>query len=210
MIASTELLRDYYQVDSALVGDLVDNLDVSANNLNARISELVDFVRLQNTQIKLNLVKMSLSELAAQAASQVMGLLNGRDQALQADLPSNLGLIKGDPDRIMQILLNLLTNASKFSGQHATLTMKTYAADGAAVFELKDAAPPIAHNRLSKIFDPYNRQKGDQSGGLGLGLSICKHLVELHGGAIWVEPDTTGNTFKFSIPLSTKSAGVTV
>ncbi len=210
MIASTELLKDYYRVDTNLIGELVENLDVSANNLNARISELVDFVRLQSTQIKLNLKNTDLNELASRAASQVMGLLNAKGQALQVDLPESLGRIKGDPERIMQILLNLLTNASKFSSSHATLVMKTYADNGSAVFELKDAAPTIAQNRLHKIFDPYNRQKGDQSGGLGLGLSICKHLVELHGGTIWVEPDTAGNTFKFTIPLARKSAGVAV
>ena len=210
MIASTELLKDYYQVDTELISDLVENLDVSANNLNVRISELVDFVRLQSTQIKLNLKNTDLNELATQAASQVMGLLNSRGQALQMDLPESLGRIKGDPDRIMQILMNLLTNASKFSGQNTLLTMKTYMAEGSAVFELKDAAPQIAQSRMAKIFDPYNRQKGDSSGGLGLGLSICKNLVELHGGRIWVEPDATGNTFKFSIPLARKSAGVAV
>jgi two-component system clock-associated histidine kinase SasA len=210
MIASTELLKDYYNVDSKLISDVVENLDVSANNLNVRISELVDFIRLQSTQIKLNLKHTDLNELATRAASHVMGLLNSRNQALQVDLPQSLGRIKGDPDRIMQILLNLLTNASKFSGARAKLVMKTYAAEGSAVFELKDAAPPIAQSRLAKIFDPYNRLKGDTSGGLGLGLSICKHLVELHGGHIWVEPDTSGNTFRFSIPLARKSAGVAV
>lgn len=210
MIASTELLKYQLADDTTPVGALVENLDVSANNLNTRISELVDFVRLQNTQLTLNLKTLDINELVHLAAAQVMGLLNSKQQSLQIDLPESLDKIKGDPDRIMQILLNLLTNASKFSGPNETLVMKTYSDNGNAVVELLDAAPPIAMSRIEKIFDPHRQNKGGSRGGLGLGLSICKHLVELHGGKIWVEPDAKGNRFKFSLPLSRRMSKATV
>jgi len=98
----------------------------------------------------------------------------------------------------------LLTNASKFSAPYQAIHLRAYPADNSLIVELRDSAPPIKPQEAELIFSPYQQIRRTESGGLGLGLSICKKLVQLHRGKLWVETDDTGNRFKFSLPLANK------
>lgn len=207
MLASSELLREELANDSSTLGALAENLDVAAHNLDRRISELVDSVKLQSTETKLNVQSVDIRQIAKRAASHVTGLLKSKHQTLNVELPPSLGRVKADPERLLQILLNLLTNASKFSSPYQAIYLRAYPADKSLVVELRDSAPPIKPQEAELIFSPYHQIRRAESGGLGLGLSICKKLVQLHHGRLWVETDDAGNRFKFSLPLANK-AGV--
>jgi len=113
--------------------------------------------------------------------------------------------VQADPDRVIQILLNLLTNASKYGKTDDNIYLKTYNQGEFLVTEIRDSGPTISAEDMESIFRPYNLARKKGSGGLGLGLSICKKLVELHGGKIWLETDGSGNQFKFSLPLAPKT-----
>ena len=130
-------------------------------------------------------------------------------QKLNLELPSLPGKIRADSDRLMQVLLNLLTNASNFSGPHKEIFLRAYPVNGELVIEVQDGAPPIPPQEAELIFNPYHRSKRKGSVGLGLGLFICKKLVTLHGGRIWVETDSNGNRFKFSLPIANNTRGET-
>ena len=104
----------------------------------------------------------------------------------------------------MIIILNLLVNASKFNPEGGTITLAARKEDKSLVIEVRDTGPGIPKKEQERIFQPYQRRRTDRErlGGLGLGLSLCKNLVELHGGRIWVESQVgKGSVFAFAIPL---------
>lgn len=202
MVASTELLHEELPDESAPLGALAQNLDVATHNLDRRIAEMADFAKVQSMETLLRLEPVDLYQVVRQAAAQVAELFHGRDQALRLELPDGAGYIKADPDRIMQVLLNLLTNASKFSSPQQTVHLRSYRSNSDIIVEVRDYAPPIEPEELELIFKPYyRRSRGKGSGGLGRGLFICKKLIELHSGKIWLDTSSSGNSFKFSLPL---------
>jgi len=209
MLASSELLREELPADSSTLGALAENLDIATHNLDRRISELMDFVKLQSTETKLHLQPVDIHEVAERTASYVTGLLRNKHQTLNLELPPSLDPVRADPDRLVQILLNLLTNASKFSDPHQSICLRVYPDNTELIVELSDSAPPIKPQEAELIFRPYHQNRRKGSGGLGLGLFICKKLVQLHGGRIWVETDSNGNRFKFSLPLVANKRGKT-
>jgi signal transduction histidine kinase len=163
---------------------------------------LTDFAKLQNTEIKLKVRVVDMNKIIERANLLVSGLLQTRNQSLNCELDRSGRLIKADPDRVIQILLNLLTNASKYGQPYKEIGIKTYPKDGYLVTEIKDTAASLEGDDKEFLFKPYKLARQRGSGGLGLGLYICKQLVELHGGKIWLEAEVSGNMFKFSLPLS--------
>ncbi len=200
MLASSELLKEELSPGPSILGDLAANLDVSVRNLNRRISELVEFVRLQNTEIRVKPVSVPVRKLAEEAAANVSALLLTKRQELKVHVDPGLGHVLADPERISQVLLNLFTNSAKFSGPETLIHMRVFPKKGDVVFELRDQAPPLTPEESERLFSPYQRGQHRGGGGLGLGLFICKKLVLLHGGTIWVETDKAGNRFYFSLP----------
>ena len=213
MVASAELLREELASDDSALGDLSRNLEVSTHNLDRRISELMDFAKVQSMETLVQVQPVSVHDVAQRVTAQISELLQSRQQTLKLEvpeLPELPGYIKADPDRINQVLLNLLTNASKFSGLNQTICLRSYMLNSDMIFEVHDSAPPIDAQERELIFKPYyRRSKGKGSGGLGLGLFISKKLVQLHGGKIWIESDGSGNSFKFSLPLVYDTGGKT-
>ena len=200
MLASTDLLSEELSSTPGVLGELADNLSTSIDNLNRRVSELTDFAKLQNTAIKINLEAVDMNTLIEKADSLVSGLLQSRNQMLNCELFAASRQVKADPERVIQILLNLLTNASKYSKPNSEICLKTFNQGGFLVTEVKDSAAPIPIEDRELLFKPYNLALKKASGGLGLGLFICKKLVELHGGKIWLEAVSNGNQFRFSLP----------
>jgi signal transduction histidine kinase len=206
MLASSDLLSEELSSNPGILSELAGNLDTSVNNLNRRVSELTDFAKLQNTEIKISLESVDMQDLIQKAESLVSHLLQSRDQMLDYDLQAASHQVYADPDRVIQILLNLLTNASKYGKPFKSIVMKTYNQDKFLITEIKDSSSPIVIKEGEELFSPYHLARRKESGGLGLGLFICKRLVELHGGRIWLETDSDGNRLKFSLPLAGKEA----
>jgi len=101
-------------------------------------------------------------------------------------------------------VLNLLNNAFKFTPAGGKITLRAKQEDGNLVVEVKDTGPGIAEEDQQRIFEPYQRKESDRErlSGLGLGLALCKTLVELHRGRIWIKSRAgRGSTFGFSLPL---------
>jgi len=209
MLASSELLREELPADSSSLGELAENLDIAVNNLNRRVSELTDFVKLRSVEPVLNLQSVNVEQVVKSVASQVAGLLQRRNQTLNLELSPSLAPAQADPDRVVQVLLNLLTNASKFSQPDTKIWLRAHSVNGEVVLEVHDSGLPIGAEEAKQVFNAYYRGKRGGRGGLGLGLFICRKLVQLHGGRIWVETNNSGNSFKFSLPVISNSGGVT-
>ena len=123
---------------------------------------------------------------------------------LTLDCDPKLPAVFADPDRIVQVLINLIHNAIKFTAPDGKITLSAYQDNNRIVFFVRDTGVGIARKDLGRIFERF--YKADQArtgGGTGLGLSIARHMVEVHDGYIWAEsePDM-GSTFYFTLPTA--------
>ena len=118
-------------------------------------------------------------------------------------MPDSLPIIHGDGPRLEQVMLNLMTNAAKFTPAGGTITIRARQQDNGLVVDVQDNGIGIAREEQSRLFKPYSRLSSDRQRhpGLGLGLALSKQVVELHGGRIWVESEPgKGSTFSFFVP----------
>jgi signal transduction histidine kinase len=115
--------------------------------------------------------------------------------------------VTGDPVRVRQVVDNLLVNALKFTPEGGTVALSARARDGGVEVTVRDTGPGIPEAERQKIFEKFYQIKGASIGGVGLGLAICKAIVELHGGRIWVDSEPGGGAaFHFTLPPSPPAA----
>jgi len=182
---------------------LVRNIQLGTLHLNKRITELLDLARGEIGMLRLKCRPIELLQLLKDVADYVTPEAAKKQQSLVLDLPPSLPTIRGDQDRLQQVLLNLLDNACKFTPGGGRITLKARLEESTIVVEVQDTGPGISREKQKRLFKPYYKRESDeeQFSGLGLGLALCKTLVQLHGGQIWVESNEgNGSTFGFSLP----------
>jgi PAS domain S-box-containing protein len=202
VLFSSELLAD--ELHEEPWASIAKNIHRGAINLNNRIDELLDLARVEIGTLQLNLKPVDLYRLLSNTADYVKSLIDKNHQHLVRDISVDPPEAWADEDRLQQIILNLLINASKFTHEGGTITLSARAEDNYLIVAVKDTGLGIPKKEQKKIFEPYHRHITDRErlSGLGLGLPLCKKLVELHGGKIWVESQVgKGSTISFSIPL---------
>lgn len=184
---------------------LIGNILTSAHNLEARASELLDLAKLEAEGFQLELEPTDINDVVYHAVDQLSATVRSRGQSLTLNLAPHLPKIIADFLRIEQVVVNLLSNAAKFTPQNSSISLSADQGNGCIVIEVQDSGPSIPLEEQHKVFQPYYRLKDankEHIAGVGLGLALCKHLVELHGGRIWVESEQgKGNTFAFSLPI---------
>jgi len=207
VMASSELLEQEGQLATpAQRQRLARNIFNSAVTMDRRISELLDFARMQTTGLRFQAEPLDISPVLAEVASQMAVLFDRRGQGLKVEIPHSLPQVSADKTRLEQVLINLLENANKFSPHGGSITLRARQVDGTVVVEVEDPAPFIPEEERARVFDPYYRggdaDRRQRLPGLGLGLAISKRLVEMHHGRIWVESKPgQGNVFAFSLPI---------
>ncbi len=205
----TPVLASIDSLLSELHDDRLQNLARSisrgANNLNRRINELLDLEKGEIGMLELDSEPTDLLSILRDAIDSILPMAISRGQSLHMDAPLSLPAIQADESRIQQVLLNLLSNAIRFTPPNGKITVKARESKGSVIVEVKDTGPGMSKTQLAQVFEPYRRLSGDRvhSGGLGLGLALCRTLVELHGGEIWVHSHPgKGATFSFSLPVT--------
>jgi len=158
---------------------------------------------------ELSLVSVNISELIEDAIRRTSVFTSLEDITVQAIIPDDLPLIKGDKARIYRVLSNLLNNAIKYTPTKGQITIATELQDECLLVSVNDTGPGIEPEDRERIFDRYAQLKASKarSGGFGLGLAFCRIAVEAHGGQIWVESgdNEQGSKFIFTLPLSIDS-----
>ena len=202
MMASSELLAAELREEPLL--SLARNINRGAANLNSRIDELLDLARGEIGMLQLKLEPVDLEKLLREVADDMSPVASSHGQALVLELPSSLPLARADEGRLRQVVLNLLSNASKFTPERGKIVLRAREDGADLVVEVQDTGRGITAAEQQRLFEPYHRLESDREhlSGLGLGLALCKTLVELHGGRILVQSEAgKGSTFGFSVPL---------
>lgn len=176
----------------------------SAKKLAALSQDLLDVQKLELGEIHLNMVEASASQVIESSISSLATEADARNIILINN--SNGGaVLKCDPDRIAQVLNNLVNNAIKFSHEGGKIDLDAKLENASVVFSVKDYGIGIPKNKQDKIFTKFYQVDTSltrKAGGTGLGLAVCKGIVETHGGKIWLESEEgKGSIFSFSIPV---------
>ena len=176
-----------------------------------RISDLLNHLllvsRLEAGVVKIRPVPLDPSTFVEGSLHRVIPVAEARNIKMRSEVLPNLPRVLGDPDNLQQVLLNLLGNAIKFSPADSEVLVKVETVHDSGPllvsFSVTDTGPGIPKDELSMVFHKYYRTTAmrDQVDGVGLGLSISKHIVEAHGGTVWVSSEEgRGSTFGFTLP----------
>jgi signal transduction histidine kinase len=187
---------------------LLNNINRSAWLMDKKVSELLELARIQIGRVEMVIEPLNLREVIEDLTSQLSPLFRNKEQSVEIQIPHILPLVRGDRERTSEIVLNLLSNANKYSSAGGHIAIVTSEQNGMVQVEVKDCAPIIDEADRVRIFDPYYRggsaEDQQRVSGLGLGLAISKSLVTLQKGEIGVTSEEgRGNTFYFTLPVWT-------
>lgn len=197
--AST-LRRDDARWDKHTINDSLAVIEEEADRLSKMIDDLLDASRLQAGGLSLNQADVSLPSLASRVAARFSS--QSPKHKLVSDFPQNFPVILGDENRLEQVLLNLVSNALKYTAEGEIKISGTVRMDQVIVC-VSDQGPGIEAKDIPHIFDRFYRSTNavKQTKGAGLGLYLARAIVEAHGGRIWADPQPdTGARICFSLP----------
>jgi K+-sensing histidine kinase KdpD/DNA-binding response OmpR family regulator len=176
----------------------------SGQNLLELINGILDIAKIQAGKMELSFEDTDLREVVKVVMSMVIALVKDKPIELQQSIPEELPIIRADPRRVRQILVNLVGNAAKFTDE-GFIRVEVQATPTELIIEVSDSGTGIPEDKLGNIFDEFTQVDGSSTravGGTGLGLAITKHFVDMHGGRIWVESAVDmGSVFYVALPI---------
>ncbi len=191
----------------ALPASLLEDLRIiyrNCDHLASLVNDVLALSQLQAGSVVLHREPLDLAATITEALEVVRPLISQKKLELNVELPRHLTPITADRTRIRQVILNLLSNAARFTDQGA-ITVRAAEQDEQVIIAVADSGPGIPAAALERIFEPFGQaseQVWREKGGSGLGLTISKQFVELHGGRIWLESEVgVGTVFFVALPL---------
>ncbi|MEW6143351.1 MAG: ATP-binding protein [Chloroflexota bacterium] len=184
---------------------LAENIVRAASKLEARLVELVEMAKSEKTGFSLKMQLIDIRPLLENIAAVFRPIAAAKRQTLTLELAESVPLVAGDRQRLEQVVMNLLSNASKFTPAGGKIWLSLVDDRKRLVVKVRDNGPGIAAAEQERLFRPYYRIEADRDRyeGLGLGLALCKQIITSHGGRIWVESRRgEGSTFAFSLPVT--------
>jgi len=174
----------------------------NSDRLTKLIKELLDTAHIEKNKLGLQFGLISLSDILSRSVQDIRVQAGEKEIKIVQDIQP-LPKIWGDEERLTQVMINLLVNAVKFTPQKGTITIT--ASDGKKEIKISvsDTGIGIPEHKLTRIFDRFYQVDGSNSrkyGGVGLGLSMCKSIIEKHYGSIWAESRGSGSTFHVVLP----------
>jgi PAS domain S-box-containing protein len=179
-------------------------LDRQLHQLTHLVDDLMDVSRITQGRMELRRQAVDLRSVLLVAAEDVRGMMNAASHAFEVDLPSGPMTVDVDPTRITQVVVNLLTNAAKYTPEGGRIVLRAFARQGEAVVTVSDTGIGIPGESLATIFDMFSQLSPAlerSQGGLGIGLALVRGLIELHGGAVGVTSEGMGKGSEFTVRL---------
>jgi signal transduction histidine kinase len=205
MMAAEMLLEEEEAADpEGTRTKLVSNITKGASRLRVLVSDLVSVSREDEFRPRLELDRVPLADVIGNAVSIIQPLATAKRQTIEVDLLAPDAVVLVDRLRFDQVLINLLSNAQRYSPDGGRIQLATCLEEDEVVIRVADSGPGVSDEVRDMIFEPFYR--GDRFG-LGLGLAIAKSLVELHNGRIWVESGLKGRGSVFCVALPVHGVG---
>jgi two-component system, OmpR family, sensor histidine kinase KdpD len=199
--AASSLLDDRSQLNPRDRLELCRSIYREADRLDRLLKNLLDMMRIEAGAVQLNREWHPLDEIVGAALSRLEERL--RSYTVKTAFPPDLPMVQIDGVLLEQVVLNLLENAAKYAPPGSLIELSASAGDREVVVEIADRGQGIPVGEEVRIFDKFYRAKPAREGGVGLGLTICRGVIEAHGGRIWAENRSGGGAvFRFAIPLS--------
>lgn len=186
--------------------ELTDSILLGVLRLEELVDNLLSSASIQAGQFEVRPRPVDLETIVEDVLLTTRPLLALRGQSLELDIPPDLPPVQADPRRLTQVLVNLISNASKYGPAQHPIHLQAVWAPGstpAVTVRVSDEGPGIPPEKRAQLFQPF-RRPADETGqsGVGLGLSIVKTIIERHQGQVGVESDKHGTTFWFTLPLA--------
>jgi PAS domain S-box-containing protein len=200
---ATTLLRKDVHWDEESRREFLSIIDEESDRLSELIGNLLDMSRIEAGTLSVELEPTDLRPIVAETVAEFQVMT--RDHQLQADMPASLPVVSADPRRMRQVVRNLVDNAVKYSPEGGPITVKLQVAGDSLEIAVSDQGLGIEAGDLERIFDRFYQVDSASTrkvGGSGLGLSICKAIVDAHNGRIWAESEPgIGSCFWVALPL---------
>jgi signal transduction histidine kinase len=205
VLGYAELIQDgIYGEVPAKMQDVLERIQQNGRHLLGLINDVLDLSKIEAGQLTLAPSDYSMRELVLDVVSATEALAAEKKLALEVDVPADLPHGRGDERRITQVLMNLVSNAIKFTDA-GSICVRASVEDSGFLVAVSDTGVGIAAEDRERIFEEFQQVDSSSTrrkGGTGLGLAIVRRIVELHGGRIWVESSPgQGSTFAFTLPL---------
>jgi GAF domain-containing protein len=184
--------------------EYVKDISASGTHLLSLINDILDLSKIEAGRMELEVTEFDLPQAIDNALTLVRERAGRRGIALNQAVDERLGQVRGDERKVKQVLLNLLSNALKFTPEGGRIDVRAGIIDGTAEVSVTDTGVGIAPEDQEAVFEEFRQVGGAEkkAEGTGLGLTLCRKFVELHGGRIWVKSQVgTGSTFTFALPL---------
>jgi signal transduction histidine kinase len=177
----------------------------SAEQAVGLINDLLDLSRLDEDRLKPNILLVESGGLAKRAVGRAMPSAAAKEIRLLLEIPTDLPPIETDASRVEQILVNLLTNAIKYTPERSVILVSAHQSDSHVTYRVQDEGPGIREDEAERIFDIYVTKSDGDKQGIGLGLPLSRRLARLLGGDLHATPRVGAGIFSLDLPLRRKS-----
>jgi two-component system phosphate regulon sensor histidine kinase PhoR len=184
--------------------DRISKIEIETGHLTQMVNELLDLSRIESGTAQLLLDDVDVIRVVRSTVERLRLFAERQGLQIEIESPERVAAVRGDEDRLGQVLINLLHNAVKFSPNGGTIVVGVRDAADEVTIWVRDPGMGVPRADLTRIFERFykvDRARVRGRGGTGLGLSIARHVVDAHGGRIWVESEEgQGSTFWFTLP----------
>jgi signal transduction histidine kinase len=201
---SEVLLQQIAGTVNAKQAEYLQDIRASGRHLLALINDILDLSKVEAGRMELQLGELSLPTVLGDGVTMVRERANEHHITISLDVDPSLGSVVADERKLKQVVANLLSNAVKFTPDGGRIAVHAARADGEVKVAVEDSGVGIAPNDQARIFEEFEQTEHGREAaeGTGLGLTLSKKIIELHGGRIWVDSEVGhGSTFTFALPL---------
>jgi signal transduction histidine kinase len=185
----------------------LDEINFHVSSLSGMVDDLFELTRLEAGDIQWSMQRVRLDELVNETVEAIRVQAAAKGIAVESRVPGGMAPAVANPEKLQRVLFNLIQNAIRHTPADGSVTVAAEAADQSIEVEVADTGDGITRGDRERVFEPFFRGDASRaSGGSGLGLSICRAIIEVHGGRIWLAEGEVGTRVRFTLPRASADA----